>query len=744
MREFEIILKRDPSNYPASLALAELYGWDRRYYGRSLDLYARLAREYPGQIDPILEMGRMYYERGELADAEVAYRRAIELQPSEIEPRMAMARVYFGMNRVAEARREFETVASLQPENTEAHDYLARIYALEEATYDKAIREARLVLIAEPKNDETRLLLGKILRYRDQPAEAATELEKLATRQPVDPEALLELARAYVDAEEYENAIATFQRLVGIEPSNLDARIEFGVALTEAQRYGEAIDVLTKALQAAPWDVRARRYVARAHDASRDAAAAIDQYKRILLIDPADQEARTYLQSHGVDLVDQQSMLDSYYGGPRLAAAVSPPGTAPPEPPPQIARMSQEETAYRLRVAEEFAQAARYQRAIRQYEKLVRQEPDNAYYHVALGNVYRWSGYWRSATLEYQRALALEPQNAEARQGLAAIYRDSSPSAEAFLGHGMAMRFNDKVGYVLAGGRFIYRFWNNSLVSGEITARDFTQDDQDPIYLGAAKFMVEVGAALGLDLRAGYSFQLYDRVPATHNWQVGLTYNAFDYVVFSFDYIRRDVWETIPAIEEGIYQDLLRGLVELHPIERLKLWGEYEHGLWSKGDDRLKGTDNVSRLTMAGVSYLFLDNPSLSIGYNFSYVDFEEQRPQDLQVYWSPSWFMGHALPIELNHQPLDELFYFVGISPGIGRERGGSEWEWSIAAWTGMRWTITWQNELELTADASFQRDLWGYNLMLLYRHYFALKRHPLRPYYDDERMKDPSRRLP
>ena len=734
MREYEIVLQKDPNNYAASYALAELYSWDRRYYYRAIDLYTDMARRYPNQVDPILEVGRMHYERGELAKAEQAYRQAVQLHPEEVDARMALGRVYFGMNRYDEAAEQFREVIRLDGENVEAHYYMARIYALDESTYDKGVLECRTVLASEPDNVEVRVLMAKLLGYQNEYHEATVELEKVAFVEPLDPEVLFLLGEFYSYDENYEAAIDTFAKVIEIEPDHVDARIEMGVNYTYLDRYAEAIDALEEAVRMDPWSVRGRRFLARAYDAAGDVPGAIDEYKRILVIDSEDEEAREYLENHGVDISDRQVLLDSFYGGAPVYAyggARAAPPAASGVPPGE--RMSDDELAYRARVAEEMTMRARYQRAIIQYRKLVEQEPDNPYYHIALGNVYRWSGYWRSATKEYERALELDPDNAEAKQGLAAIYRKSAPYVEAFLGHGMALRFNDRVGYWLAGGRFVYRFWNNALVTTELTGRDFFQDSESDVLLLAPRVELRLSPVLGLEVHGGITYNWYDRVENTLNWDAGVSANILDFVAVMFDYMRRDVVQTIPSIEEGIFKDSLQGRIEVTPIERLRAWGLYERAWYSEGDDVLDGTDNVSDLIMAGASYRFMNNPSLTVGYMYTYLTFDDQIPELLQIYWSPAWFMAHQLPIELDHQVRPDLFYFVGAAPGIGRVKDG-DWEWSVALWGGLRWTIDWQNELEFRGDYSFSDTDWAYNVFLLYRHYFALPWHKLRPYYDEE----------
>lgn len=734
MREYEIILQKDPNNYTASYALAELYSWDRRYYHRAIDLYGDMAARHPDQVDPILEVARMHYERGELDKAEKAYRQAISMHPDEVEPRMAAGRVYYGMGRYDDATEQFMTVLRMDENNIEAHYYMAKIYALEEDKYHLSIQECRLVLTKEPDNNEIRLLLARLLAFDERYGEAAEELEKVASSSPEDEEILMQLAQAYSYAENHERSVEIYQKILEKNPDNKEAMVELGVSYTFLDRFAEAVDTLGRVVELDPWNVRARRFLARSYDASGDVPGAVDQYKRILLIDDNDQEAREYLEGHGIDISDRQALLDSFYGGEVMLAA-GPPSRAAPDragQPPPGERMGDDEQAYRLRVAEEMSMRARYQGAIRQYRKLVKEQPDNPYYHMALGNVYRWSGQWRQATLEYERVLELEPDHLEAKEGLAAIYRETAPVGELFLGHGMAMRFNDKVGYIMGGGRFIYRFWNNSLVSGEVKMENFWQEDLNPVFSTSPRIYAMVNLIVGLEVHAGYTYNMYGRLPNTHNWEAGLSGNIFDYVIISLDYKRTDIGQTIASFEEGIQEDIFRGKLEIIPIDRLKAWGLYEYGIWYEGDDILDGVDNVSNLIMAGANYRFMNNPSLTVGYMYTWLTYDDQIPYLQEVYWSPDWFTSHALPIELNHQVLEDLFYYIGVSPAINRERG-ADWNWSLAFWGGLLYEINWQNELEFRADCSFSETDWAYNLLLLYRHRFAFKKMPNRQYYDE-----------
>ena len=89
------------------------------------------AAEIPSYRTPhfsLHNLGRIHLRRGELAQAEQAFRSAIRRVPDYYPARADLAKMYLDDGRWAEAADEWRVYMDIMPEGIEAHYYLGRAY----------------------------------------------------------------------------------------------------------------------------------------------------------------------------------------------------------------------------------------------------------------------------------------------------------------------------------------------------------------------------------------------------------------------------------------------------------------------------------------------------------------------------------------------------------------------------------------------------------------------------------------
>jgi tetratricopeptide (TPR) repeat protein len=85
-----------------------------------MELKKAIASSNPGwQAWAYLELGALYENRGQLADAVAAFEEAVRLAPNRAYYRNRLAEAYRAAGRLAEALREYEAVLALQPDNAD-------------------------------------------------------------------------------------------------------------------------------------------------------------------------------------------------------------------------------------------------------------------------------------------------------------------------------------------------------------------------------------------------------------------------------------------------------------------------------------------------------------------------------------------------------------------------------------------------------------------------------------------------
>ncbi len=730
MRQYEVVLKQDPNNYDASFALANLYSWDRQYYGRAIDLYRNLYDRYPKNTEARLELGRLLLERGEFAEAEVAYQEAITLEPNNIDAHLALGRVYMGMKKNGLAENEFKAVLDNEPDNVDAHFYLATLLSMNPDRYDDAIVHAEKVVIAEPENSDTRRLLAKLYAYKTQYAKAAEHLQYLVNQDPNDFELKLELARAYNYGEDYDSAIAIYAELAEQQPENTEVRLEVGLCFLAIGQYQDSTVNLEYVAASDPWNVEGRTGLARSYKQSGRVDDAIDQYKRILIINPTNMEAIQYLQLYSIDYTDQ-ALLESFFSS---SGAQGGPGGIPPGDASLFA--SEAEEKYSAQLAAELYNKESYKRARYEFEKLVEANPDNVYYRLALANIYRMSGMWRSAIHQYEVVRQLEPGNQEAEQGLTQVVYDSAPTLDVFAGYSEGIRFDDLVSYIQGGVVGTYRFWEGWEAIAKLQAGRFFQENEETV----TNISPTVGLKLGLfnevSLKGLYTINFYGDAVShnTANWEGHLGFNLLDVALIDLYLKRTDIRETVSSMREMLYTDAYGGVLTLKKLigtswDHFQLFGEYAYRIKSQSiGDTYNLDSQVSNLVTAGLGYTFrqpfqVENSSILASYVFSYIDHEDQTPYQAAVYWAPETFYGHALPITWYHRPTQPFDYSIGVSPSYNIEEGNGGYGFGLFG--GMNWRIQPKHILSAAADIGFGLDqdynYYSYTLFLNYRFIFG-----------------------
>lgn len=705
MREYEIILQRDPNNYEASFALANLYSWDRRYYGKAIDLYRRLYNKYPKSTEARLEMARLFFERGEFEDAEAAYRDAISLEPDNVDAHIALGKVYMGMKKNAEAEEEFKTALGYDTDNVEAHFFMASLLSMDEERFDEAIPHAEFVVEREPENTDVRLLLARLYSYETQYAKAAEHLQYLIDKGNDDYDVVLELARAYNFGEDYDSAINIYQKLAEKNPDDATVRLELGLCFLAVGQYSDAIVNLEYVADADPWNVEGRKGLARAYKQSGQVDDAIDQYKRIMIINPKDEEAKQFLALYSIEYVDG-AFVDSYFAGPG-------PGGGPGVKPGKASLyMSEAEQKYRVQLANELYNRQNLKRARYEFEKLVEANPNNVYYRLALANIYRQSGMWRSAVHEYKVAETLEPDNQEVKQGLALVAYESAPTMDVFAGYSEAIRFADRIGYLVGGAQFTYRFLDGWELWARYEAGRYDQQREDVILNQSPAAGLRIGLAGEVSIAGEFIYNIYDQnIDPTANFWVQTGYNFWDYAILDLAYSRRDKKDTATALVENLYTDSLGGTLTLQNLigtewDHFSLMGEYRYRISNKSKGETIDLDSqTGNLARGGLGYTFfapfnVTDASILLSYLFTYIDNETRDPYDAQVYWSPLDFYSHALPIGWYQQVTDAFNWGIGVSPAYAIEEG--EDGWGAGIFGTADWRINYNHALTFDADYS------------------------------------------
>jgi tetratricopeptide (TPR) repeat protein len=215
------MLKEDPGNEAAVEQLTQLL-LDENKSDEAISLLEGMAAH---SSSPTLFdlLGDAYTQAHDLAKAEGAYRRAVDLDPSELSHLRGLAQTLYTEEKYPEALTTYEKLADLMPDDADNYLRIAQIYK-ELNQLDKA--EENLLKARQSNPGNLEILYNEAMIYEAQGryddairviSDAVTGVKSQSTVLPTRRRSLAilyqQLGMLYRDVQNYSAAIYTFQEL---------------------------------------------------------------------------------------------------------------------------------------------------------------------------------------------------------------------------------------------------------------------------------------------------------------------------------------------------------------------------------------------------------------------------------------------------------------------------------------------------------------------------------------------------
>jgi len=202
-------LELDPKSPDAELGLARSLAKLSRL-NEAAPHFEKAAALNPAYRNELLELASLYESQAQPQEAITIYRQFPE-NPAGQE---RLGALLIAAGRPAEAIAPLENAVAKSP--TAANRAALATAYVQNKQSDKALALADLMLAADPKDFEVRMLRGRIVRDQRKFAEAAQDFQLAAALKPDEPQAWSELAVSLVMAEDYPAAIATLDKLAAL------------------------------------------------------------------------------------------------------------------------------------------------------------------------------------------------------------------------------------------------------------------------------------------------------------------------------------------------------------------------------------------------------------------------------------------------------------------------------------------------------------------------------------------------
>jgi len=202
-----------------------------------------------------LSTGALFFQRGYLDRAEVAFQMAFRDDPTSAEALYGIGSVYLNQNKNAAAREVFERCVKLQPSYPDtlpdAWNNLGVIATRENRVAD-AIEDFKKALSINPRHLLSLDNLGNAYRLQKRWSDARKVLVKAVEVAPEDPEANYSLGMVFAQENDTDKAYEYLQRALKARPDYPEALNNLGVLYLMTNRRDRAVESFERCIQIAP------------------------------------------------------------------------------------------------------------------------------------------------------------------------------------------------------------------------------------------------------------------------------------------------------------------------------------------------------------------------------------------------------------------------------------------------------------------------------------------------------------
>jgi len=205
---------------PLSTALlAQLPAAQRAVLDKATAEYIAAQQTNADRPESHLNLGLLYAERGEFAQAETAYRTALKLQPSFVQAYVNLADLYRLQGKDSDGEKALRQAAAIAPKDADVQQALG-LLLVRQHRLPEALEALAQAVELDPDNAHYRYVYAVALHSTGKPDEAIRVLEEAHARQPNDREILYALVTFNRDRGELEAARRYAQQLLTLAPQD--------------------------------------------------------------------------------------------------------------------------------------------------------------------------------------------------------------------------------------------------------------------------------------------------------------------------------------------------------------------------------------------------------------------------------------------------------------------------------------------------------------------------------------------
>lgn len=229
---------------------------------------------------------RMYFERGNFADAAKHWSEALAIDPKDAGVCYNLAVALVGQVELESAVSQFEQAIRLDPNRPETHRRIADAFtALQKP--DEAEKHLRTSLELAPGQPEVLNLLSKALVRQHKMEEAIQYWQQVVALEPDNYEVHHNLAVACEGQGKFGNAIEHWKKVLQLKPDKPELLKGIGRALDAQTRMEDAVRYWQQVVELTPDNYEVHHSLAMAFEKQGEHGKAIEHWEKVLQLKPA-------------------------------------------------------------------------------------------------------------------------------------------------------------------------------------------------------------------------------------------------------------------------------------------------------------------------------------------------------------------------------------------------------------------------------------------------------------------------
>ena len=238
------------------------------------------TRHSTAQVSNLLAEGKAQQQAGHLAEADMAYRRALDIAPRHPEALHLLGLVAYRLNRVSEALTFLNEAIEEQP-SSPLYWFNLGVVAQKAGHSEEAVSAYRQAMALNPRYLEAHVNLGNALRERGELVESIKAYRMALTLNANQADIHNNLGVALKELGQIDQAVTTYRQALKLKPTHIEALNNLGLALMEAGTLHQAIASFQQALMITPGYQKALYNLGVAWSWAGDDHKAVDCLQRV-------------------------------------------------------------------------------------------------------------------------------------------------------------------------------------------------------------------------------------------------------------------------------------------------------------------------------------------------------------------------------------------------------------------------------------------------------------------------------